>query len=275
MRSKGQKVEKLINSAQTTHKTKNLLFMRRFTCVAFACLLSMVASGQKRDSVRHLNTIRLDLTSNMLYSEALIFSYERVVKPNQSFVITAGPEKFPSIRSFGDNIEVKKDHKKVGWKVGGEYRFYLRKENKHHAPRGVYLGPYVSYHNFNNDRLLSVENSDGSIVEATFKAKLNVLNIGAQLGYQFIIGNRWAIDLMFIGPSVSRYSAKLNLDGDFSEVELDDAQQEIVDKLLERFPVLKDVVDEDAVTIKGSNDVWSAGWRYQFQVGYHFGRKRK
>jgi hypothetical protein len=102
-----------------------------------------------------------------------------------------------------------------------------------------------------------------------------VLNIGAQLGYQFVIGNRWAIDLMFIGPSVSRYSAKLNLDGDFSEIELDEAQKEIVDKLVGKFPLLGDVLDEESVTVKGTNSAWSAGWRYQFQIGYHFGRKRK
>jgi hypothetical protein len=249
--------------------------MRLFSCIAVLISVSVAASGQKKDSVRHLNTIRVDLTSNMLYSQALIFSYERVVKKNQSFVITAGPEKFPSIRSFGDNIEVKKDHKKAGVKIGGEYRFYLRKENKYPAPRGVYLGPYVSYHNFHNDRLLSVENADGSIVDANFKAKLNVLNIGAQLGYQFIIGNRWAIDLMFIGPSVSRYSAKLSMDGDFSELQLDEAQQEIVDKLVEKFPLLKDIVNEESVSVNGKNSAWSAGWRYQFQIGYHFGRKRK
>lgn len=251
--------------------------MRQFTCIAFILLLiSMGAAGQKSDTVvQHLNTIRIDLTSNFLYSEALILSYERVVKPNQSFVITAGPERFPTIASFGDNVKVKEDKKKAGLKVGLEYRFYLKKENKFNAPRGVYIGPYVSYHNFANDRLLTYQNPDGSKVEATFDAKLNVLNIGAQLGYQFIIGNRWAIDLMFIGPSVSRYSAKLNVDGNFNDAQLDDAQQEIVDKLVEKFPLLKDAIDEGEVTIKGKNSTWSAGWRYQFQVGYHFGRKKK
>ena len=251
--------------------------MRQFACIAVLLLsTSLVAIGQKSDSSHRLNVIRLDLTSNFIYSEAFILSYERVVKPYQSFVITAGSEKFPSIRSFGDHVKVKDDRKKSGVKVGAEYRFYLKKENRHHAPRGVYLGPYVSYHNFHNDRLLTYQNDDGSApIEATFNAKLNVLNVGAQLGYQFVIGNRWAIDLMFIGPSVSRYSAKLNLDGDFSDVELDEAQQEIVDKLVGRFPLLGDVLDEESVTVKGTNSAWSAGWRYQFQVGYHFGRKRK
>lgn len=250
--------------------------MRHVICIGLlVASINFEVSGQKSDSTHRLNTIRLDLTSNVLYSDALIFSYERVVRPNQSFVITGGPEKFPKIGSFGDNIQVQNDRKRVGVKVGAEYRFYLKKENKYYAPRGVYIGPYVSYHNFHNERDLMVENSDGSTVEASFSTRLNVLNIGAQLGYQFIIGNRWAIDLMFIGPSVSRYSAKMNLDGDFSNVELDDAQQEIVDKLVEKFPMLRDLVDEDEVTVKGKSSIWSAGWRYQFQIGYHFGRKRK
>jgi hypothetical protein len=262
-------------SAMNRLNPQTLSFMRQFTaCLLF--FLSINAFGQKSDTVQRLNTIRLDLlTSNLLYSDAFIMSYERVVKRNQSFVITAGPERFPSIASFGDHIKVKENRKKTGVKFGVEYRFYLKKENKFNAPRGVYVGPYVSYHNFHNDRLLTYTNPDGSTVDATFDAKLNVLNVGAQLGYQFIIGNRWAIDLMFIGPSVSRYSAKLNLDGNFSDLQLDDAQQEIVDKLLEKFPLLKDTIDEGEVTVKGNNSTWSAGWRYQFQVGYHFGRKKK
>lgn len=252
--------------------------MRQFACVAVLVFtISPVAFGQKSDSSHRLNVIRLDLTSNFLYSEAFILSYERVVKPHQSFVVTAGSEKFPSIRSFGDHVKVKDDRKKAGVKVGIEYRFYLKKENKHHAPRGVYLGPYVSYHNFRNDRLLTYMDDDPNQppIEATFDARLNVLNVGAQLGYQFVLGNRWAIDLMFIGPSVSRYSAKLNLDGNLSDIQLDEAQKEIVDKLVGRFPLLGDVLTEESVTLKGSNSAWSAGWRYQFQVGYHFGRKRK
>jgi len=251
--------------------------MRQFACIVVLVFsTSLVAFGQESDSSHRLNVIRLDLTSNFIYSEAFILSYERVVKPYQSFVITVGSEQFPSIRSFGDNIKVKDDRKKSGVKIGVEYRFYLKKENRHHAPRGVYLGPYVSYHNFHNDRLLTYDDGDPATnIEATFDAKLNVLNVGVQLGYQFIIGNRWAIDLMFIGPSVSRYSAKLNLDGNLSDAQLDEAQQEIVDKLVGRFPLLGDVLDEESVTVKGSNSAWAAGWRYQFQVGYHFGRKRK
>lgn len=251
--------------------------MRQSPSIALLLLtISIGAFGQKSDSIPRLNVIKLDLTSNFLYSEAFILSYERVVKSHQSFVVTAGSEQFPSIRSFGDNVKVKDDRKKNGMKLGVEYRFYLKKENKHNAPRGVYIGPYVSYHNFHNDRVLTYHPTDGSApIDATFNAKINVLNIGAQLGYQFILGNRWAIDLMFIGPSVSRYSAKLDLDGNFSDIELDDAQQEIVDKIVGRFPMLKDIVNEESVTVKGSNSAWSAGWRYQFQVGYHFGRKKK
>jgi hypothetical protein len=252
--------------------------MRQFSCIAVLLVsTSLVSLGQKSDSSHRLNVIRLDLTSNFIYSEAFILSYERVVKPHQSFVFTAGSEKFPTIASFGDHVKVKDDRKRVGLKLGAEYRFHLKKENKHHAPRGVYLGPYVSYHNFHNDRLLTYTDDDPATadIEATFDAKLNVLNVGAQLGYQFILGNRWAIDLMFIGPSVSRYSAKLNLEGNLDDIQLDEAQKEIVDKLVGRFPLLGDVLDEESVTVKGSNSAWAAGWRYQFQVGYHFGRKRK
>ena len=93
------------------------------------------------------------------------------------------------------------------------------------------------------------------------------------MGYQFVINNRWTIDLVFIGPSVSNYRFKATLDGNFT-FNTDDIQNEIILDLIDRFPMLEEVINEREASSSGRLDVWSYGYRYQLLVGYHFGRKK-
>jgi Protein of unknown function (DUF3575) len=235
--------------------------------------LACIVHAQQTEDLQRKNTIKLEVLSSMLYSNAYLLSYERVTKPNQSFSVTGGYQEFPKLTSLGSNIKALNGLSKSGYKVGGEYRFYLQKENKYRAPRGVYLGPYLTYHDFRNKRLIEVDNN-GVPEEATLKTSFSILNIGAQLGYQFVIGNRWTIDLILIGPSVSNYKAKIKLDGDFT-FDIEDVQNEILLKLIEEFPLLEDVLTDKEATTSGRLDSWSFGYRYQVLLGYHFGRKKK
>jgi hypothetical protein len=228
---------------------------------------------KSRDTTLRRNTIKLDITSNWLYRNAFVLSYERVTKPNQSFSITVGSQHFPSIGSFGENIDVDKERDATGYKFGGEYRFYLKKENKYSAPRGVYVGPYLTYLAFKNGRTITVDN-EGTPEQATLDTKLSVLNIGVQLGYQFVLNNRWTIDLIFVGPSVSNYYANLKLGGNYT-FDPEDVQNEILADLIDRFPALGDLLTDKEIESNGKVNSWAYGYRYQFLIGYHFGRKKK
>lgn len=239
------------------------------------CILTgtnMVSAQDPMRQSQRKNTIKLDVTSRWLYRNALIVSYERVTKPNQSFSITAGYQEFPRASSLGLGIAVKDDRKRNGHKFGGEYRFYLKKENKFLAPRGVYIGPYFTYHGFKNERTLEVDNN-GTPEQAILDSKFTIFNVGFQLGYQFVINNRWTIDLVFVGPSISHYRYKLDLSGTYT-FDKEDIQNEIILDLIDRFPVLDDLITDSEVIAKGRLDTWSYGYRYQLQVGYHFGRKK-
>ncbi|HEX6223519.1 MAG TPA: DUF3575 domain-containing protein [Chryseolinea sp.] len=230
--------------------------------------------AQETSEVRK-NTIKIDLTSNVLFRNAFNFSYERVTKPHQTFAITAGYQQFPKLTSIGSGIEATNDSKKrTGLKFGGEYRFYLKKENKFQAPHGVYIGPYISYLYFNNERDIQVTNEDGTTTNASLKTNINVLNIGFQAGYQFVINDRWSIDLAFIGPSISRYGAKFRLEGNFTVDEEHEYQNEILKALVDKFPLLDDLIKNKEVDSKGSFDTWSYGYRYQLLIGYRFGHKK-
>ena len=230
--------------------------------------------GQDITQLRR-NTIKIDLTSNLLFRNAFNLSYERVRRPNQTYAITLGYHEFPKLSSLGNAIQTTDDsEKRTGFKVGGEYRFYLKKENKYQAPHGVYIGPYASYLHFDNERDLRITADDGTVHDAFFKSNINVLNIGFQAGYQFVINDRFTIDLAFFGPSISRYSAKFNLDSDFNVDEEHEYKNEMLQALVDRFPLLDDLIKDKEVDTSGKMDTWSLGYRYQILVGSRFGHKK-
>lgn len=242
--------------------------------IIILCLIAVGNSvvAQNTSSLQRKNTIKIDLTSRFLYRNAFIVAYERITKPNQSFVVSAGYQEFPKVTTFAQNIGVKDDLKKKGFKFGADYRFYLKKENKFDAPHGVYIGPYFTYHRFANERIIEVDNN-GTIEEADLDSKFSILNVGFQLGYQFVIHDRWTIDLSFVGPSISHYKYTLKIGGDYT-FDKEDIQNEIILDLLDRFPFLDDAISNKEATSSGRLDTWSYGYRYQFTVGYHFGRKK-
>jgi hypothetical protein len=238
----------------------------------------MPVQAQKGDTTWRRNTIKVDLTSYWLYRNALMFSYERVVKnkPNQTWAITAGLQNFPTVLgTLVDTILVKRENLAAGFKVGGEYRFYLKKENKYAAPHGVYIGPYATYHQYKNGRDIEV-NNNGNLQQGSLRTKFDILNIGVQLGYQFVLNNRWTIDMVFIGPSVSNYRLKAALAGNI-DIDLEDITNEVILELIDRYPAFKEFINEGEYTAKGKTNanVWAYGYRYQLQIGYHFGRKKK
>jgi hypothetical protein len=218
------------------------------------------------------NTIKIDLTSYYLYRNALTLSYERITKPNQSFSISAGYQEFPRTSSLGQRIGVKDDRNRNGYKLAGEYRFYLKKENRNLAPRGVYIGPYLAYHAFNNERMIEVD-SDGTLEQAILDSKFTIFNVGFQLGYQFMFNNRWTVDLILIGPSISNYRYNISLGGNYT-FDKEDIQNEIILALIDKFPLLDDLISDKEANGSGKLDAWSYGYRYQLLIGYHFGRRK-
>ena len=52
------------------------------------------------------------------------------------------------INDLGEKIQMETEHDDKGINLSVDYRFYLKNENRHGAPRGVYLAPYASYNSF-------------------------------------------------------------------------------------------------------------------------------
>lgn len=242
------------------------------------CLVLTVTGGMMQSFAQEIelpqrrNIIKADLTSNFYYTKAFVLSYERVMKPHQTMVIHAGVQQFQPFSSFGDSIVVTDEKSASGIKLGFDYRFYLQKENKYSAPRGVYIGPYISYLNFQNKRALEVTNN-GIPEVADLNSRLNIINIGFQMGYQFVIKDRWTIDMVFMGPSVSNYRLNMDLTGNFN-FDTEDVQNDYIKVLIDKFPAFEDLINEKSTSSNGKVSSWSYGYRYQLQVGYRFGKKK-
>lgn len=235
--------------------------------------ITCLAKGQvPQEQLQRMNTIKYEFTQ-AIYPNSYIFSYERVTTPDQTFCVTLGYEEFPDIVGVSSRTNVKDNLSKRGFKAGAEYRFYLKNENKYLAPHGVYIGPYLSYHDFYNEREIEVD-VDGIKETALLKTDFSIFNVGFQLGYQFVIGNHLTLDLVLIGPSVSNYRANMKMEGDFT-FDKEDVENEILLKMLDRFPMLDELLTNKEVSSQGRFDSWSYGWRYQFLIGYHFGKKKK
>jgi hypothetical protein len=236
----------------------------------------MAVQAQQEEAPLRRNTIKVDLTSYWLYRNALMFSFERVVKnrPNQTWAITAGLQQFPTVLGeLSDSVIVKRENKSSGFKLGGEYRFYLKKENKFGAPHGVYIGPYTSFHHYMNGRAIEV-NNNGNVQNGDLEVNMDILNIGVQLGYQFVLNNRWTIDMVFIGPSISNYRLKADLGGNYT-FDPDQITNEVLLSLMDKYPGFSELINEGELVSQGKVNKWAYGYRYQLQVGYHFGRKKK
>jgi len=232
-------------------------------------------SAMAQDTIlnyHRMNTIKIEFTQ-ALFPKSLIVSYERITRPNQSFCITGGYEEFPPLVRVNSTTIVKDNLDKSGFKVAADYRFYLGKENKYLAPHGIYMGPYFAFHDLYNVRNIEVD-VEGVKETANLTTDFNITNIGFQFGYQFVIKNRWTFDIVTFGPSVSNYKVKIKTDGEFT-FDRDEVENEILLKLLDRFPMLDDLLTDKEVSDKGTFDTWGAGWRFQMHLGYQFGKMKK
>ena len=205
---------------QLTFKLRSVFNSRYIIAVSIFAMISFCVNAQTTDSVHKpakefKNSIKLNISNRVIYDNAFQLSYERVIKKNQTLNIFGGYQQFPGdVILELDNTELGDTKKRSGYSLGVDYRFYLSKENKYNAPHGVYLAPFISYYHFNSDRTLTHTDTAGTQSSANLNMQINFLNIGGELGYQFVLGKRWVIDAVLFGPAITNYNFKAKLEND-------------------------------------------------------------
>jgi hypothetical protein len=260
---------------QSLHNKKSLIRSSLFKitgAITFIFIFVFVTNAQVKDSVAATqekflnNTLKVNLTSWILYSGIQV-NYERLLSKKRSITLYGGIIEFPMPSVISNSsITFNSDKKKSGFSLGTEYRFYLSKENKYDAPHGVYLAPFVSFYHFNNVRTgKDTSNTDF----LTLNTSISFLNIGGELGYQFVIKKRFVIDCVMFGPAVSSYYFNLKLEGNTSG-EQSEKLQEIIAAMKEKFPLLNDLTKGSGISSSGVSNFWSLGFRYAIHIGYRF-----
>jgi len=253
-----------------TQSQKHMLdFSKVVYLIALICFTS-VSGVFSQDTLTKpkKNTIKVNITSGFLYDVPLLIEYERLLSSHQSFSIQAGYSQLPFLTNT-DSLHMTKDLQSSGYSVTLDYRFYLRKENKDHAPHGVYLAPFVSYFHFTNDRDLTLA-GDSAIIPLNIQSKYNFLSIGGALGYQFTFGKRWVLDCLLLGPSISYYHVDMKMTGDLTESEMNEIQRGLLESLASRIPLLNKLLDDEIASFTGTGGSWNYGFRYSVHFGYRF-----
>jgi hypothetical protein len=245
--------------------------------LAVLFVFPLLLAAQKSDSVKyfqqpiHKNVIKFNPTPMILWSgKNLTFSYERILNPKQSIALTLGYLEFPSLfkDTIGSLLAIT-GREKYGINVAFEYRFYLGKRNSRPIPDGVYLAPYASYYGYhfkNNMDVMHTTIDSAGVVKGNFY----IFNVGVELGYQFVFWKRLTLDFVLIGPAMSYYGGGVDISGNINLEKLEEINADLYNKIKEKYPLIGDFVVNKSFKQNGKLDLFSIGFRYLVQIGFHF-----
>jgi hypothetical protein len=233
----------------------------------------LIAQEVKETEKVRKNTIRFNLTNPVIFgSRSLVFGYERILSKHTSFSVNLGQTGFPSLNLINaDSLRANSILGENGFHISGDYRFYLSKENKYDAPRGIYIGPYYSYNYFERKNSWALKStSGGNPLSVESKTSLSIHSAGFQLGYQFILWKRISLDMILLGPGIAGYNLKASLGTNLSEEDRQKFFENLNQALAEKFPGYNMVIDEGEFQSKGSTNKTSFGYRYMVMIGFRF-----
>lgn len=233
--------------------------------------LQQTASAQ--DTTKPLkNIILFNITNPLIFGSSFILGYERVLNNRHSFSINIGTTSFPgSDRRETDSLKLNDVDNKSGLNISADFRFWLSKENKYPAPRGIYIGPYYSYNNFKREHTWALKSTNGGApMQVNSDLNLNIHTVGFELGYQFVFWDRLALNMILIGPGISAYNLKASIGSNLTPADRQKLLDAINDALTEKFPGWGGVIDDGDFQSKGSTNTTTLGYRYMVQIGFRF-----
>jgi hypothetical protein len=219
------------------------------------------------------NIVRYSLSNALLFGfdNSIVFGYERVLTPKSSFSINAGKAGLPgSIGIVTDSFSLGKDLKTSGFNFSADYRFYLAKENRHMAPRGVYIGPFYSLNNWKRENSWEYTGSGSGQDVVLTNTDIRLHTLGFELGYQFVFWDRLALDMVLIGPGVGWYRIQATAEGNLTDEEREQLQDAIQEILSQKFPGMNYVLSDEGFDANGRISTTSIGFRYLIHIGFRF-----
>jgi hypothetical protein len=238
-------------------------------------LVSKFATAQIDSTVKkpqYKNIIRYNLSGGLLFGmdKYIVLGYERVLSPRRSISVNFGRASMPKLSEIiTDSFDLRKDNRRTGYNVSVDYRFYLAKENKYAAPRGVYIGPYYSYNHFERENRWDFKSSSANSYITT-NSDFNIHTIGFELGYQFIFWKRLALDFVMVGPGLGFYKYKATFDGNIDAATKEQLVDALEQLLTQKFPGMNYVFSDEHINADGVMKTNALGYRYIMHIGFNF-----
>ena len=161
------------------------------------------------------------------------------------------------------------DRQKQGINAAIEYRFYLTKRNTSPIPDGLYIAPYISFYGYSFSNGFDVVGTEEPAF-ARLTGNFYSLNAGGELGYQFVLWKRFTIDLVLVGPATSYYGGMIHIKGELNGQNIKDINEDLYNKIKAKYPMIDKVLLDKTFKKDGKIDLLSVGYRYFFQIGFHF-----
>lgn len=237
---------------------------------------SLITTGKVKPQVLtpfHRNVIKINPSPMVVGGfdiRNISITYERLLNKTTSVSLQVGYLVYPTIIN-GKVIDLIDIHrgKKNGINVSLDFRYYPYQRNRRPAPDGLYLGGYLSYYGFQFknqfDILHTSLDQNGQI-----RGKLAIVNLGFELGYQFIFWKRFSLDLLLLGISASNYYRGLTIGGNIDPNAIDDINSELGERLMSYYPLLRTIFSGAELTKSRSNSTLLFGIRSCLQLGIHF-----
>jgi hypothetical protein len=249
-------------------------FLNVLAVLLFASFLSPMPCLGQEDTVKHRNnfknTIKINLSNPMLFSPKFnVIGYERIVNKHQTFSVSAGRFALGTFFTLADSIGLTDQYNDKGINFSVDYRFYLKKENKYDAPHGVYIGPYYAFNHFSRtlDWDINTSTLNGKV---TTGIDLTANLIGAQLGYQFLLGKRISLDMILMGPGFWFFNLKTNFESTLDPEDQEILLEQLNAMLKEKFPGSDYVFTGGGIEAKKTTSTATMGLRYMINIGFRF-----
>jgi hypothetical protein len=148
----------------------------------------------------------------------------------------------------------------------GGYRRYLGRGDGH----GLYIEPYLKYLKYEASSIVDAE-LQGTTRNFSVEGNYNGVGIGAQLGAQFLIADKFVIDFYFLGPEANISKTKVFMQElgnglPWDPLEANEAEDEIRD-VLDDIPIVKNKAE---VSVNASQRNMTASYK-GFLPGYRIG----
>ena len=194
--------------------TINPYIMKKLLALVFLAGWAFLAVAQEeKTATTERKTVFKFLPVNLPF-ESYSFEIERMINAKNAFTLGFGiPTNKSIMGKYGMDASSELKEAKIGtMHIRAAYRHYAGKSM---LPKGFYIEPYLKYQKINANVQATFTKDEPGLPPVTYTAdittpKLNTLNLGFQMGVQFLIAKRVTLDWYFLGLEAGMLSGSLN-----------------------------------------------------------------